>query len=212
MEILYKNWDDVTISVYRDILDIVNDKSMTTTEINVALLALFLGISEDDVYNMNVTEVNKLLPNIKFLDNFDFNKNFNSKKIKLNDNEFMIDTDLTKFTVAQYVDFQTFWGKNDINTYLPNILSCILIPKGKKYNDGYDIVEVATLIEQYMPITIANSILFFFVKESVSLIRAFQICLDWKMRRMKKKMKKEDLEELQNKMDIMWEAVFSGLV
>lgn len=209
MELLYNKWDDISISLYKEIVEATKQPGYSTMEINIAVLALLCGAGEDDIYALSIPEVTRLMSKIDFLDNFSFNEKWRSKKIRLNGKDYNVDTDLTRFTIAQYVDFQTYWGKNDNITYMSNILSCFIIPKGCKYNEGYDIQEVINTIEEYMPITMANAIIFFFLKESVSLIRATKICLELKMNKMMKKDKKLK-EMMEAKIQEVQEIVLHG--
>lgn len=54
-------------------------------------------------------------------------------------------TDFRRINTAQYIDFQTF--AKDFPASLPQLLSVFLIPEGKAYNDGYDVVEVQRKVE-----------------------------------------------------------------
>lgn len=210
-ELMYKSWDQISISLYKEIVEIT-ERDITPVEKDLAVLALLMGISEEEIYDIGVNELSELRFQMEFLDNFKFNENWKSKKIVLNGKTYEVCVDLTKFSIAQYVDFQTYWAKKDNISYMSNLLSCFIIPKGKKYNTDYDITETINDIENYLPITVANSVLFFFLKESLTSIKVFQTCLDWRIKKMKNKQNKEKVEKLQEKMKVMWEAVFNGLV
>lgn len=54
--------------------------------------------------------------------------------------------DFRKLNTAQYVDFQHY--SKDFPRTLPQLLSVMLIPEGKSYNDGYDVLEVQKQVEQ----------------------------------------------------------------
>lgn len=211
--LVYDSWDKISISLYKQILE-ATEMEVSPMEINLSVLALLMGVDEDVVYSLSIPEVQKLLEKIDFLNQFDFNKKWSSKKITLNGITFNIDTNLQKFTISQYIDFQTFWNKKDNMKYMANLLSTILIPKGKKYNEDYDISEITQTIEEYLPITTANSILYFFLKDLLTSIRALQICLDWKLKRMEKKSKsnKEQLMKVREMTEKMFQEVFNGLL
>lgn len=206
MELKYKNWNEIPISLWKEIKEVKTDD---TTQLNLELLALLCDVSIDDIYSLNVGEINKLLPQIKFLEDFKFDTKFSAKTIVLNGKTYNVSIDLQKFTIAQYIDFQTYWGQKDRD--LAKIISCLLIPKGCKYNDGYDVVEVINDIEEHLSITIANSIVFFFLKESVSSIKATLICLEWMTKRKMRKNKEQMMEAL-NQIQIMEKIISSGLL
>ena len=90
-------------------------------------------------------------------------------KIKtIGDYEVVVDYHLSKFTVAQYIDFMA-----EINSTEPDIAglcATILIPKGHKYNDGYNLEEFIERIEQEVNIYDAESLVFFYLIKSLRLI------------------------------------------
>ena len=65
-------------------------------------------------------------------------KMFRQKDIKVNGREYYFDGLLGKITTAQYIDFQNYQKNNDEQ----KSFSVFIIPKGHKYNDGYDIEQV----------------------------------------------------------------------
>lgn len=209
-QLLYKTWNDISISLYREINDIINT-DLSEGEKEIAIIALLSGISEDEIYDMSISEVAEFQSQLHFLNDFSFNEGWKSKKITINGNEYEVQPDLTKFSYAQYVDFQTYWSMKDNIANMSNLLSVFIIPKGKKYNTDYEITDVINEIENHLPITVANSILFFFLKQSVSLIKALQISLDWKMKRMTTKKNKEKMQVVRQKIQEMFNQVFLGI-
>ena len=211
-KLLYKSWDEVSISLYKQIVEITQETQLSETEITLAILALLMGISEEEIYNYSVEEIQNLLPQIKWLDEFKFNQNWTARKLKISGKEYTIETDLQKMTIAQYIDFQTFWAKHDNMKYLGNLLSCFIIPKGCKYNEGYDVAELTETIENNLPITTSNSILFFFLKELATSIRVMQIYLAWMLMRKKNKKNKDKIEKLQKQVKQLQAVVFNGIL
>ena len=68
--------------------------------------------------------------------------------------------DFTKLTTAQYVDFQTF--SKGGTAKLPELLSVLLVPEGKKYNEGYDIADVVKAVRSLsLPVALGLSAFFF---------------------------------------------------
>ena len=65
--------------------------------------------------------------------------------------------DIRKMTAIQGMNIQTYAGNFEQN--LVPLLACVLVPKGKKYNEGYDIHKVQRAIWQYLPITDALGLL-----------------------------------------------------
>lgn len=58
--------------------------------------------------------------------------------VMINGTTYEVIKDLEKITYAQFVDFQQYAKKKDI----AGMCSCFLIPKGKKYNDAYNVEKV----------------------------------------------------------------------
>ena len=81
-KLLYKSWDEVSISLYKQIVEITQETQLSETEITLAILALLMGISEEEIYNYSVEEIQNLLPQIKWLDEFKFNQNWTARKLK----------------------------------------------------------------------------------------------------------------------------------
>ncbi|MBQ2396802.1 MAG: hypothetical protein II304_07220 [Bacteroidales bacterium] len=66
--------------------------------------------------------------------------------------------DLTKITAAQFVDFQNYSKAKPMK--FEDLLSVFIVPKGREYNDGYDMAEVKEDILD-MPITFVYKCAFF---------------------------------------------------
>ena len=64
-------------------------------------------------------------------------------------------------TTAQFIDFNSLI--NDLDERLPEILSIFLVPKGHKYNDGYDKNTVVKDIAERLMVTEALGMASFFI-------------------------------------------------
>ena len=62
---------------------------------------------------------------------------------------------------GQYIDFQTY--APDLDKCLVEFLSVILVPKGHRYNEGYDILEVQKAIREEMSVSDGVSLAGFFL-------------------------------------------------
>lgn len=76
--------------------------------------------------------------------------------------------DYKRVTTAQYIDFQTFSRdvKDDAQRIVM-VLSCLLVPSGHKYCDGYSPEEVQTAIRDHMSVEDAVSLYAFFLRRFV---------------------------------------------
>lgn len=173
IKVKYTDWSNISIDLYKKITKLQNEEMDDLTK-EVAILALFCESKEDDIWNLNINEVNSLRSQLQFINKIDFNKHWNNKHIKIGDIDCDVTVDLNKFSYAQYVDFQHFYSNNED---ISKLLSTIIIPKGKKYNDGYDIVEFINNIENNLDILTANSICFFFLHNLLISIRRMNLFL-----------------------------------
>lgn len=201
-EIIKKSWSDITINDYKEILEIQNREYDSDLEKGIAVLSVLCEKSEDELYSIPITELNSLLSGISWMsEEFTFNKKWSSKHIKINDKKYDVICNINKFTVAQYADFQIYWDKRgDVNN-MGKLLTVFIIPEGHKYNEGYDIVELANTLENWVSITDYNSICFFFLKVCALSIKESLFYSNFQMMKMirkeKDKEKKKELKQLQ---------------
>ena len=85
--------------------------------------------------------------------------------------------DMRKVITAQYIDFQSF-HQAGFEEHFVEILSCLLVPKGKKYNQDYDIIEVQDAIRRDLNVHDAASLYAFFIfscRESIKDMLTFSL-------------------------------------
>lgn len=196
IELKYKSWNDISINTFNKLKEIKinSNDSIELLDSNIALLSILCDVDEDTIASLTTSEFSTLLSQTTFLSTL--------PKVKIQDtytingNKYEVFLTLKDMSVAQYIDFQTFYKDQD--KYYKELLACFLIPKGKKYGDGYDIQKVIDDIGNHLSIVDANSILFFFVLLYQSLTKA---TLTYSIRQMKKARKKMNKEE-QEKIDL----------
>lgn len=199
-----KSWKDVTIDEYFDLRERLGDDALTDYEKIIIKIAFITGKREEEIWNLNWDEFRTLQVEALWMDEFKLKENVNFKTIEINGEKYSIDTNLQNFTVAQYIDFQTFFPKRKTNErIIGNILACFIIPKGKKYADGYNIQELVENINSNLDIMTANEIMFFFLKQYLISIRATANYFNWILKRMKRKAKDKKLIE---KLEMEWEV------
>ena len=199
------SWKDVTIDEYFDLCERLSDDTLTDYEKIIIKISFITGKSEDEIWNLSWSDFRSLQVEALWMDEFQLKENVKFKSIEINGEKYSIDTNLQNFTVAQYIDFQTFFPKRKENPrIIGNILACFIIPQGKKYAEDYDIKELVDNINSNLDIMTANEILLFFLKQYLILIRATVNYFNWVLKRMKKKSKnKEEVEKL----EMEWEKV-----
>ena len=180
------------ISDYRKIVDINERELDSDLEKSVGYLSVLMSKPEDELWSLNIMELKNLLENTKWLfeSEFTFNKH-PFKHLTINGEKYDICVDIMKFSVAQYADFQIYWDKRTDPNYMAKLMTIFVIPKGKKYNEGYDVLELANTLEDNISITDFNSICFFFLLDLLNLTKAMALYSVWLTKRKKKDPKLE---------------------
>ena len=205
-----KSWRDVTIDEYFNLVDRLSDEGLTEYEREVILVSFVTGIDEDKVWDMTIGEfkVNQL--NTAFMKEFNVARDCNFKTIQLAGEKYDVCTDLHNFTVAQYIDFQTFYAQRKDNAdILASLLACFIIPRGCGYAEGYDVNDLKLKIINGLDILTAEELLFFFLKRYLLLMRATANYFNWAIRRMKRK--GMPVEELEARWEEVKKATLDGL-
>lgn len=208
-----KSWRDVSINEYFGLKERLEECGNAEYEKAVARIAFANGMEENDVWNLNINQFRNLQVESLWMDDFNIGENVKFGTIKIDGDVYTVDTNLQNFTVAQYIDFQTFYGKRrQDERVLGNILACFVIPKGKQYADGYDIQRVVRTINEHLDIQTANEILFFFLKSYLISIRGTVNYFNWIMKRMKRKAKDKDkVAELETIWELTKRNILDGL-
>lgn len=186
---MIQSYKRLPIGKYQELLKVFTDTTLTTVDRNIEILAILSGYDVEQIMDMPIMEVEIMMQQASFLDSpLPETKGYAvAKKYIIGDMTLIPVSDAKKMNVAQYVDFQTF--SKDSGKYLIELLSCLLVPEGKKYNTGYDIVQVQQLIRDNLSIWDANEITAFFLRRSLSLTRAMLTYSIWTLKKMKPTMK-----------------------
>lgn len=186
---MINSYKRLPIGKYKELLDICSDYNLTTQDRNLEILSVLSGYEVDTLLDMNITDVEIMMQQTAFLDTpLPPSQGYNvAKKYKIQGWVLCPVSDAKKMNVAQYVDFQTFSKEPD--KYMVEMLSCLLVPEGKKYNNGYDITELHSIIRDNLSIYDANEVTAFFLHRSLLSIRATLTSSIWTLKRMKPTMK-----------------------
>lgn len=207
-----KSWRDVTIDEYFDLKDRLDDVQEDTDKV-VVKISFANNISEEEVWDKTINEFRRLQVEALWMDEFNISEDIKFKNIEINGERYTVDINLQNFTVAQYIDFQTFFPKRKTNErILGNILACFIIPREKKYASGYDIKKLVDDINSNLDILTANEILLFFLKQYLISIRATANYFNWIMKRMKRKSKnKMEIIKMEMEWNQIKETILDGL-
>lgn len=182
------NWNDITLRQYYEIQDIVSvqDDYTALNLIDCIYKVDSQSLPIHQLKGFNLSFLSEPIPEVKL-----------QKQYTLNGTVYNSNCDITKVTVAQFIDYQNYSKEKP---QLNKLLSVFFFPEGfKDYNTGYDIIKVQDdLLE--LPITVANSIAFFFGRQFRIFFWLFQRCLIKEVKKMKiqKKEKKELIRSIRN--------------
>lgn len=196
MELKYKNWNEISVNTFSRLRNIdykQDGEEFEMLNANIELLSILCDCDEDVISNLTTSEFTYLLNQTAFL------RDMPKVKIEdtyvINGTTYKVFLSLKQMSVAQYVDFQTYF--KDQQKYFKELLSIFLIPKGMKYAEGYNIDDTINDIGEYLSIVDANSILFFFAILFQSLTKVTLDCSIKDMKKMMKKMtNKEEIEKM----------------
>lgn len=180
------SYDIMNIGVFTEVREILSDDTTTEFEKKVRLLTVLTDYNEEDIMDMPINKLSSMAEKMGFLGEMPQRKQPPSS-IELNGRKYDIQYDIKNISTAQYIDFQTFI--KDYEKYIVELASIVVIPKGKKYNTGYDISEVQNDIREYMSVLDLYSICFFFRVSYQALTKSLVSYLSRKLKRMMKREK-----------------------
>lgn len=211
-----KCWRDVSINDYFDLCERLEETERLENQdyLRAVIRVAFANdMLEEEVWDLSIMQFRNLQVDALWMDEFRIGENVKFKTIKLDGTVYTVDTNLQNFTVAQYIDFQTFYKKYKTDRrVMGNILACFIVPKGKQYADGYDIQSVVRVINEHLDIMTANEIMFFFLKSFLISIRVTANYFNWTMNRMKRRTRdKGRIAQLETEWEEMKRNILDGL-
>ena len=191
-------WSDIK---YRTLLDI--REAANIEDENERVYAIMEAVFGEDVLNLPLKDFNEKCKELQFLQK-EIPNDLHVKDIKVNGREYYFDGLLGKITTAQYIDFQNYQKNNDEQ----KSFSVFIIPKGHKYNDGYDMEQVFNDILD-IPVPVLFSASFFFSRQFELFIRIFR---RYSIKQMKKLgLPKETIENMKKVVNLSTEMMLTPL-
>ena len=172
MKLKYNSPGDLPLAKYLKTLEIFNDESLSDLDKNIEILAIYADTTVDSILKLRPDVVEEYFAEMSnSISSYKPSNSKHPKKIKINDQVYTINYNIGKLNMAQYIDFQQIIVKKNYLENLPALLSIFIIPKGHKYNDDYDIIELRNILENNITLDEALSIIFFSKMKSISLIK-----------------------------------------
>lgn len=163
------------LGTYLDILAVNADGDRDEVDRQAATLALLTGASERDILNLPIAEYSELAAAARFLGEQPAIPQRIASSYVCGSFRLKPTADLRKVTAAQYIDFQTFAPEGEAR--FVELLSVFLVPEGKAYNDGYDVLEVQAAIRADLPVLDALALSAFFLRRFARSMRATETSL-----------------------------------
>lgn len=192
------SWANIT---YRQLLDI--REAANIEDENERVYTIMEAVFGESVLDLDLKNFAMKCKEIEFLQK-PIPSDLHIKDIKVNGREYYFDGLLGNITTAQYIDFQNYQKNNDeYKTF-----SVFIIPKGHKYNDGYDMDQVFNDILD-IPVPVLFSASFFFSRQFELFIRIFR---RYSIKQMKNlKLPKEAMENLEKVVNLTTEMMLTPL-
>lgn len=155
------NYNRLTLGQYMEIQAISKDESLEEIERQAQILSVLTGVAEEELLHLPIVEYKELVARSAFLNPENITYHQVAKKYILGGFELIPVRDFRRLETCQYIDFQTY--APDLDRYLVEFLSVILVPKGHRYNEGYDILDVQKAIREEMSVSDGISLAGFFL-------------------------------------------------
>lgn len=181
-------WNYISLDEFAKIRAIVNDSGRTTEDKQISLAALLQGVDEDTILNMPLAQVQPIFARAMELN--EQPQKAKPKKVYQVAGWTLRLTEGKDISVAQWVDFQNY-GK-DMDNHLADMLSVVLVPKGKTYNEGYDIDKLKADLGARMTVPEALGVCFFFRRKWLkSMRRTLNFLVGWTLMKGQKELRRK---------------------
>lgn len=201
------SYEKLTVGKYLEIKEILEDNANELDK-NVRMIAVLGDFDEEDVLEFPLPVFNRYIQATGFLLETPRKRNVSTTYV-LGGQKLDVQLNVEGMTTAQFIDYQTFI-KDD--NKIVELLSVFLIPKGKKYNKEYDIIEVQKLIRDNLNILDALGMSAFFLTWFQALSKVTVTSLIRKMKKMMRKEKNGERKKMMQEAIMNLERSGDGLV
>ncbi len=187
-EIPLPTWSDMSIKQFVEISEINPDDENAI----YCYLAIINDLTLDEIVEKPVKEVVAMTKQLEFLTKAPKRHAFPKKTYLIGGREYVACLDPDKMTTAQYIDFQML---DDYSHQIAEMLSVILVPKGKKYGEGYEIADVRKEIYERMKIEDALTLANFYLTLFEVSTRLTKVLLRRELRKAEKQAPTKEIRE-----------------
>lgn len=200
------NYRDLPIGMYLEICDIDRREDIDELHKQVSIISILTGRDEEEIYDLPIEDYKVLASKTHYLRNPYDGEVLTAKTYAIDGMLLQPVEDFRKITTAQYIDFQTF--AKDAEKNIVEILSTMLVPKGKKYNQDYDILKLQDSLRRHLSVADALSLFAFFFVQYHQLIKdSLTYCKEEAMKIPDKGKRMKTLREIQKQEDLLKNGV-----
>lgn len=163
------SYNKLPLGKYGEIQAIIKKEGLEEVDRVVGILSILTDMEEDEILHLPIGEFQDLSSKIGFLSAEGFQGGRIAKKYIVGKWELCPVSDYRKLETCQYIDFKTY--AEDYEAHIVELLSVILVPKGHRYNDGYDILELQEALRWGMSVADGVTIVAFFLTLFKGLIK-----------------------------------------
>lgn len=191
-------WSDVSIGKYNELIKIAkqSDGSDDLGDL-VKIISVLSGLTADEVLRLPLATFRQYSAAALFvyspLPEPDAAKI--SRRLKIGGYTLVPCLDTKKMNASQFIDFQTYTAMKDDDIKTVGLLACLLVPEGKTYGDGYDIIDVQRAIRENLSILDAQNYTAFFLEWLKGYCKAILIYSRWILRRIKDETRKATISK-----------------
>ena len=203
------SYTKLPLAIYDAILAIPYD--LPDEDRAVSVIALLTGKTEREVLNAPLEDFSAWAARSRFLDREMPQPGRVAASYVCGDFDLEPVRDFRKITAAQFIDFQAVSSAaGDEHDILVPVLSCLMVPKGCTYGEGYDFDAVREAIHQDLSVADALSLYAFFLTKYVEYVIATRTSLRKEIRKVKDPTARAELTERLRKTEAMLETLSAG--
>lgn len=184
------SYTKLPIAVYDAILAIPYD--LPEEDRAVSIIALLTGKTEREVLNAPLEEFSAWVARSRFLDREKPVPGRVAASYVCGGFRLIPAMDFRKITAAQFIDFQSFSHGTEQEILVP-VLSCLMVPEGCTYGEGYDFDAVREAIRQDLSVADALSLYAFFLTKFAEYVMDTRTSLARELRKVKDPARRAEL-------------------
>lgn len=169
------NYKDLPIGDYLELCKVCAMPDVDELDKQVQVLAILSGCTQEEIGRLPIAEYTARVAKADFLQRECEVKGARmAKEYRVGEWVLVPTIKGRDLTASQYIDFQTYNKQGEDKVV--EMLSCFLVPKGKRYAEGYDVVELQDAIRREMSVYDVLSVMAFFLallRKSIAGIRLF---------------------------------------